>query len=211
MTEINNRPKMTFSEAGKLGSLASLSIIRENKEKRIENYNKNPNKCKYCNENLNYYKKKNNYCSSSCSAAYNNEKRKTIKNCIYCNKNINSKKYCSRECQSKHNWKIKKAYFEKYNKWNDYSTDSGNCLSSYKKYILEKRGHQCEICKNTEWQNQKIPLILDHISGNSDDWNLENLRLVCGNCDMQLPTYKGKNIGNGRHNRRKRYKEGKSY
>jgi len=40
---------------------------------------------------------------------------------------------------------------------------------------------------------------------------LKNLRLVCGNCDMLLPTYKSKNKGNGRHNRRKRYAEGKSY
>ena len=50
-----------------------------------------------------------------------------------------------------------------------------------------------------------------HIDGNSDNNALVNLRLVCGNCDMQLPTYKSKNRGNGRHNRRKRYSEGKSF
>lgn len=52
---------------------------------------------------------------------------------------------------------------------------------------------------------------MDHIDGNSDNWSLDNLWLVCGNCDMLLPTYKGKNIGNGRYKRRERYKQGKSY
>lgn len=41
--------------------------------------------------------------------------------------------------------------------------------------------------------NQPIPLILYHINGRASDDRLENLRLVCGNCDMQLPTYKSKN------------------
>lgn len=38
-----------------------------------------------------------------------------------------------------------------------------------------------------------------------------NLRMICSNCDSQLPTYKSKNKGNGRHYRTKRYEEGKSY
>jgi|TARA_Y100000034_G_scaffold47095_1_gene57989 hypothetical protein len=80
-----------------------------------------------------------------------------------------------------------------------------------KKYLLEINGCKCEICGGTEWQGNPMPLVLDHINGNSTDNNLSNLRLVCGNCDMQLPTYKSKNIGNGRHFRRKRYAEGKSY
>src|SRR5699024_4240594 len=31
-------------------------------------------------------------------------------------------------------------------------------------------------------------LILDHINGNNKDDRLENLRWVCPNCNMQLPT-----------------------
>ncbi len=41
--------------------------------------------------------------------------------------------------------------------------------------------------------------------------NEENLSLICSNCDANLPTYKSKNKGNGRHYRRIKYKEGKSY
>ncbi len=60
----------------------------------------------------------------------------------------------------------------------------------------------CAICKTAEWLGQPISLILDHVNGNSGDWKIINLRLVCGNCDMQLPTYKGRNKGNGREWRR---------
>jgi hypothetical protein len=38
----------------------------------------------------------------------------------------------------------------------------------------------------------------------------ENLRLICPNCDSQLPTFKMRNRGRGRHSRRQRYADGKS-
>jgi len=80
-----------------------------------------------------------------------------------------------------------------------------------KRYLVEKRGNKCEICGIENWNNKNLTMILDHINGDSLDNKLFNLRLVCPNCDSQLPTYKNKNKGNGRHSRRKRYAEGKSY
>jgi hypothetical protein len=38
---------------------------------------------------------------------------------------------------------------------------------------------------------------------------IENFRLVCGNCDMQLDTYKSKNKGKGRKYRRALYQTDK--
>src|SRR4030042_494656 len=77
--------------------------------------------------------------------------------------------------------------------------------------LLSERGNICEICGRKKWMGRDIPLVLDHIDGDSNRSTRDNLRLVCGNCDMQLPTYKSKNKGKGRAYRRERYKEGKSY
>ncbi len=69
----------------------------------------------------------------------------------------------------------------------------------------------CEICKNTEWLGKPINLELEHIDGNSENHARSNLQLLCPNCHSYTPTYKGRNRGNGRHLRRERYKQGKSF
>ena len=53
--------------------------------------------------------------------------------------------------------------------------------------------YQCSCCGNTEWNNQPIPLELDHIDGKHDNNELSNLRLLCPNCHAQTHTYRGKN------------------
>ena len=52
---------------------------------------------------------------------------------------------------------------------------------------------------------------MEHLDGNSENNNLDNLSLLCCNCHAQTDTYKVKNLGKGRFSRRQRYKEGKSY
>jgi predicted HNH restriction endonuclease len=54
-------------------------------------------------------------------------------------------------------------------------------------------------------------LELEHKDGNGENNDLKNICLLCPNCHSQTATYKNKNKGNGRHYRRKRYSEGKSY
>lgn len=53
----------------------------------------------------------------------------------------------------------------------------------------------CEKCGQDEWWfGEKISLILDHINGVSNDHRIENLRIVCPNCNATFPTHGGKNI-----------------
>jgi hypothetical protein len=120
-----------------------------------------------------------------------------------------TKKYCNNKCHKDYLWKTRCHEIEKNGGFLDLTENSQGRVP--KKFLIEKRGHSCEVCHGTEWCGKPIPLILDHIDGNSGNWMLNNLRLVCGNCDMQLPTYKSKNKGSGRFIRRNRLREGKSY
>lgn len=72
-----------------------------------------------------------------------------------------------------------------------------------KKYLINKYGNQCMICKLNEWRGVTIPLVSDHIDGDSNNNEISNFRIICNNCDAILPTFKGKNRGNGRKNRYK--------
>lgn len=79
--------------------------------------------------------------------------------------------------------------------------------SSYSRTTLKKRLYNCGLLKpicslcgqDENWNNMKISLIIDHINGIYNDNRLENLRIVCPNCNAGLPTFAGKNF--------KRYKK----
>lgn len=67
---------------------------------------------------------------------------------------------------------------------------------SIKKGLLRKGllVNECAICgRPPEWESKPLTLRLDHINGINNDNRLENLRLVCPNCDSQTSTYCGRN------------------
>lgn len=155
-------------------------------------------KCKNCNKEIN--NKYNIFCSSGCSATFNNKQKKIIKFCLHCGKELLNKNstYCSHECHHSYSLDVK-------------IKNNTASLKSIKTY-LKKNYNFCSICKrHPEWNGSILNLILDHIDGDPYNNNLSNLRLVCPNCDSQLPTFKSRNRGNGRFLRRKRYKNNQSY
>ncbi len=61
-------------------------------------------------------------------------------------------------------------------------------------YKLQLKTPICELCGQDElWKGKKISLILDHINGINNDNRLENLRIVCPNCNATLDTHCTKN------------------
>lgn len=162
---------------------------------------------------------KNKFCSSSCSAIFTNPKRvETLRktkspappkpNCLFCNSPCRLTKaiYCSKKCHRAMEWENKKKSIEV----NGVPLGTQN-PTRVKRYLKETRGNCCEICKMGSWFEKEMPLVLDHIDGNSDAWSLSNLRLICPNCDTFTSFYKGRNRGNGRFKRRQRFLSGLSF
>lgn len=69
--------------------------------------------------------------------------------------------------------------------------------SSYNRSHLKSRLYEegfkdrlCEMCGQGEnWNGKKISLILDHINGIYNDNRLENLRILCPNCNATTETF----------------------
>jgi len=54
--------------------------------------------------------------------------------------------------------------------------------------------HKCFDCGLEQvWNNKSITLEIDHISGDSSDNRISNLRWLCPNCHSQTPTFRGRN------------------
>lgn len=151
------------------------------------------------------------FCSQSCSAKVSNSNRAKPKgNCLYCTTLLtnNAITYCNAACQKGYERDLATQLWLTTGK----ATVAANPRHYVKLYIMNDQNNCCAICSMPPvWNEQEIRFILDHVDGDSNNNTRENLRLVCPNCDSQLPTYKSKNRGNGRHTRRERYAAGKSY
>jgi hypothetical protein len=185
---------MSRSEAGRLGALASRETRQKQKLTRITEYNKNPKRCKFCNEIIPYEKSVLElvFCDHSCSASYNNVRKKTIPKpkCLNCGKEVKDhiNKFCNHSCQWQHVWKEnkKKIIEGKYT-----SPQSGNEL--IERFLIEERGRSCEKCGRDEWEGEKIPLNIHHVDGDATNNLPVNLQLLCLNCHGITDNYGSKN------------------
>jgi len=193
--------------------------IRVKMGKVGENYFKhNPQKKKICLQCLNEIQHVGKlFCSTSCSATYNNKLREDTKvniTCETCSVEFKTNKYnskfCSRKCFNLNRKKLKDAEIE-----------SGECQTMdtkrYKKYLYERHGEkcmECGWCAVNEFTN-KTPLELHHIDGDSDNNEVSNLQILCPNCHSLTKDWKGAKKNGGRYSkrrvkRREDYKNGKS-
>jgi hypothetical protein len=69
---------------------------------------------------------------------------------------------------------------------------SGSTYTHVKERLYKEglKTRECELCgQGEEWMGNKMSLILDHINGVNNDNRLENLRIVCPNCNATLNTH----------------------
>jgi DNA polymerase sigma len=216
----------------------SCSVKQQQKDRHarfVEAYYTNPTLCEQCNLPLPYEKRRNRFCGNSCAAVINNvlfpkrekmgleEKRAKRINKIIIPPTIQveTKKYYCKQCNTELT-KNTQTFFcssdcsEEHSRQKQYiKIEAGENVGirPLKRYIILKRGNKCEDCgwDKVNSVTGNCPIELEHIDGNSENNSIDNLKLLCPNCHSLTSTYKNLNKGKGRHSRRKRYAEGKSY
>lgn len=204
------RKGMSCREAGILGSIIGSQKSAELKKERINKYLENPKLCNFCKFVINYDKRYNDFCSQTCSAKFNNNKRKKKTDhgtCCFCGKikKYFTLKYCSHKCQ------FDFLYNQNITKWlngieTGYSKDGNNSIKSFvRKWLYENRKEMCEKCnwKEKNPHSNKIPLQIHHIDGDSKNNNPNNLEILCPNCHSLTSTFGSLNKGNGRKKRKR--------
>ena len=73
--------------------------------------------------------------------------------------------------------------------------DSGYSRRRLKRRLFAEgiKFRHCEMCgQGEEWRGERIALVLDHVNGIWNDNRLENLRILCPNCNATLETHCGR-------------------
>ena len=127
------------------------------------------------------------------------KREKLEKECLCCGKQIpNRNKFCDNKCQNEYRRKLI---------YEDIEKDNGSYHhETYKRFLISKYGEKCMECGWSEKHPNTniVPIQLEHRDGNSENNNLDNLKLLCPNCHSLTPTFGALNKGNGRKNRYKK-------
>lgn len=208
------------------GWLNLPNINKKRHEKCKSTYDQNPRKCKFCGKTIQFEKRQNIFCNSSCAATLNNKGKcrnktyydilkktrqepvinkiipKTNKPelttyCYICGKKVKGRK--SKFCKNAHAILYKTGLLIESGKATHHNK------RAVRRYLIHYKGNVCEYCKRRMWRGQPIPLDMHHIDGDVENMKLDNLLLLCPICHTQTPNYKSKNK-NG-HTNRKTYQK----
>ena len=91
--------------------------------------------------------------------------------------------------------------------------NSKHARSVLRKQIIKKGliPYECALCGIKEWNGKTLSLELDHINGDASNSSRENVRLICPNCDSQLPTFKSRNKNSARNKRKEFLAENRNF
>lgn len=121
-----------------------------------------------------------------------------LKDCPVCGTKT-YRTHCSNKCFEVTESKL---LFEKIDR-GEYVAKPNGGNQTLKRYLICRRGRQCECCKNVEWMGVEIPLTSHHIDGNANNNHPGNLQLICWNCHALTINYGRKNKCSARSDRYK--------
>ena len=125
--------------------------------------------------------------------------------CLNCEKVLvgRQKKYCSNNCQIEFQYN---KYIERWKNGEEDGSRGEYSISMYiKNYMLKKYDYKCARCGWCEINpyTNTLPLEVEHIDGDYQNNDENNLIILCPNCHSLTSTYKGANKGCGRKERKK--------
>ena len=108
-----------------------------------------------------------------------------MKYCLACQKPLLNYqgKYCSNVCQANLRYVQFIKLWKSGNTNGTIGLNAKNISGHIRRYLIEKYENKCSICGWSKINpiTGKVPVEVDHINGNADDNNENNLRLICPN------------------------------
>ena len=176
-----------------------------------DSYLKNPKYCKFCGNKISFNKRRNDFCSSSCAASFNNITRELdftnnkVSYCLNCGKEIPKRnKYCNMTCKAQYE---EKAYIERWKNGEESGLIGRDGIkAAVRNYLFNKYNNSCQLCgwNQVNQYTGKIPLQIHHIDGDCTNNKEDNLQLLCPNCHSLTENFGSRNKNCTRIDKRQR-------
>jgi hypothetical protein len=99
--------------------------------------------------------------------------------CVNCGKKVRFGSYCTARCMNEHTIKNKR----------DIAQTTLKTRAARRRALIKERGHACEQCGRGKWMRKPISLLVVHRDRDIENWQLDNIRLLCPNCRAYIRTW----------------------